>query len=94
MNDNLEAIRERLANDPTMIKKLKAALQSMNASPSNISMTDVVSFRNLLIELYELPKNYFSDTYIKDLKILADDILEDQLVPDTACRYRLTIGKE
>lgn len=94
MNDNLEAIRERLANDPMMIKKLKAALQSRNVSPGNVSMTDVVSLRNLLIELYKLPQNYFSDTYIKDLKILADDILADQIAPDTACRYRLAIGEE
>lgn len=94
MDDNLEAIRKRLADDPTMIRKLKAALQDVS-SAGNVSMTNAANLRNLLIELYELPENYFDDTHIKDLKILAEDILEDQISrTDIACHYRLLIGNE
>lgn len=93
MDDNLEAIRERLADDPTMIRKLKAALQDVSSAGS-VSMTDAVSLRDWLIELYELPQNYFDDIYIKDLKILAEDILEDQIEQNMTCRYRLVIGKK
>lgn len=72
----LDDIRERLMSDPTTKARLKEALERVSMSGTgDVSLTDGISLRNWVIEVYKLPVDYFDDVLIKDLAALGREIL-------------------
>lgn len=76
----IEDLKTRLQGDPATVARLKAGLErvSMNGM-GYVSMTDSISLRNWLIQVYGLPVDYFNDVYVHDLKALGEAILKGSL---------------
>jgi len=74
---NFDELCDQVLSDPVTRSKLAAALRrQMLGDDDYISMTDGISLRNWLCQLYSLPISDFDDIYIKDLKKLGYQILE------------------
>jgi hypothetical protein len=74
----MEDIRARLKEDPTTKARLVNALERVSLNGEGyVSMTDSISLRNFLCEVYELPVMTFDNVHISQLRGLGEEMLAE-----------------
>jgi len=74
----MEDMKARLQADPVNRARLKAALEKVSMGGIGyVSMTDSISLRNWLCEVYELPVSTFDTVPILQLKAMGEAMLAE-----------------
>ena len=75
----MEDMKARLKADPTTRSRLVAALERVSLNDQGyVSMTDSISLRNWLCEVYQLPVSTFDDVHISELKKFGEEMLAEK----------------
>ena len=73
---NFNELSNKVLADPVIRSKLAAALRRVSLNGEDyVSMTDSISLRNWLCQLYQIPKEDFDSVCIHELRDLGYKIL-------------------